>query len=1480
MSSIPLLLPETDTTGTRPSAGIHRSGQSTTYGTITQASGPQIGPSDVGTSQAIVYAPISHLFANWLPGRIRPVRDPEQQPLPAADPEEHRSYEPLPSHSSSQVANEGEDPFPPEESDLITPVLFIKHDTAHLDYFPGENRYLPTSRLMWRTLEKLLRGGAGIAVETMVGFGMTYLTAQMTNSVLGALAGHDEGALRNAIVDASTLIAHTRNGILPTVISEQQALGLSALNLAVNYYQAQNGSQGAQYAVAQMFVSRITVAMEAVFQLAKKARPTRVDDFRKVFFEFHDLKRSVIEKMPPYRRNTYNLVEGEIKGYWRGATSGNISIDQLTHCRHLMETLEVLVKSYESSLYVPANIWQFDEGDTAAAKKFSDLTEEICTNVDPDGAEAVRSFMKNHRLKTVADWTPTPENKGASDMNVLVLAGVAGSGKSYVSKLAIRSLNCKEVPVLFSDVLRHLGGEEKKDSKETEKDSDTAHPSPTSQFKTFKKLLYIEPGSIVRMEEANLVGTGPADARTGFKPIDYDYLDRIKRKWEPNDKYGLFRVKGYPDGVYFLVDLRRVSFIITTNNVPNDQGLSRRFGIAYCNQTPEPKRREIALDTALHYFTQTIPKQYRRSLTPVQVMAIKGELAGAMEYIIKEGKKDAGPQMMQIVILDYVHELAQAYALGTRHADEQAHGDASLLENPESTMVGLKWKEASEPDPEIQLSIRGKFKKHRGLDVVNNLLDEAKKALISWDSTKPLPDTKHYLTLATGNRTLSQSPKDMITFLISALSQQWDSYLDKRPEDIRKSVENLKKEALSCIIYIWDGAQEKHGWGFQRAEYCAQLMDSIMRIPSRPKNLSYWEKGGNIEQRKEMESVKVRIRGRFVGGAQSGTSVSNFVQRTVDNTFPFSDEMTDKNHQRAVLYLSGPLGTNPTEQAKRIYADLGLHPIVMTLEEYINLFETDSGKDDPRQSSNDKTKIRVNLDTLLGRLKPLLQGDHYNCGIVISNTRFDQTDILDKARRYLAPNALNPKISLSDVEKCEFEIPLTEISVILTSDDSLQDPNLKHAMWEERIEKISENDRRGEVQVVVASELAKLDQYDIPFREKENIRDTVDRMMRYCLQNNMDKDAGSEPLLRAVRSLFSELSVRARTSMMGSESNTSTQEDKRHLDAGFTLSWQDVARNDLPSDLVDMVDNMLAGYRSIQVSDKRPAATTRTMGFPPPGVVSSLPHTIGTSTVEELRKLPAQMDGLRRDVTAALASLADIVPEGLGEFMKASEASSTTREKFRQTTLETYFVLPLFKAAEMGDIEMLKQQLLRPDLRPNRSNTFQQTALHLIALNHQLEACEVFLADSRVNTCLMAKNDAGRTPLHIVCDDKQHQMARLILAAGAEKAGVGFDVNHQDKDGATALALAASSGSYEAAEAVLGVADADASVPDNSKHTVYHRAIGKGDSRMLNLLMEKRPISPELRKELTAWAVEQDKLEIARSLLARSGIHELERNER
>jgi hypothetical protein len=136
------------------------------------------------------------------------------------------------------------------------------------------------------------------------------------------------------------------------------------------------------------------------------------------------------------------------------------------------------------------------------------------------------------------------------------------------------------------------------------------------------------------------------------------------------------------------------------------------------------------------------------------------------------------------------------------------------------------------------------------------------------------------------------------------------------------------------------------------------------------------------------------------------------------------------------------------------------------------------------------------------------------------------------------------------------------------------------------------------MQKIVSSELARLDPYDIPFAKKLEIRDTVDSMKSYYLQNNMEHNAGPGPLIKSVRRLFGALSVSARESVIGSlDDSTSLAFDESEQQStsleDFTLSWQPAPRDKLPAHLVELIDKTLAGYRPI-LQDSNPKAMTTT----------------------------------------------------------------------------------------------------------------------------------------------------------------------------------------------------------------------------------------------------------------------------------------------
>jgi hypothetical protein len=1012
---------------------------------------------------------------------------------------------------------------------MISPALIEHHRSSNREFISLNNPHFVDETLLSRSAWKLLLGIRPIFAEAAAGLVMTYSTALATKYLLDVFSGPAEDTVSRPVLDV--------------------------------------GGQGAQFAVAQMLTQRMTSTMDAMSRLAGQARPTKADDFHRAFGEFMALKREVLLTMSPERRAVCNIVEGQIRDLKRNGKAGkDMGTNEFTRAVHLLETLELLIKSWENSRIVPRNIWGFDTGDIELARRFRDLTQDICSNVDSSGADAVRAFMEEHRQKT--------SNQGEFKMNVLVLAGEPGSGKSHLSARIAEALGCPSEEVLFDDMLKHMGGAEKSKVGSSE----PVNPSPSLQFNTFKKLIYIPPGSIVRMEEANLVGTqaqpgGRRSFAAALQPVDPAYLDEIKRKWEPASDFGVFKVRGEPEGVYFEVDLSRVSFIITTNNVPSDKGIYRRFGIAYCNKIPEAKRHEIAIATATHGL-ETVSRSIERAADPDVAGALRQELTMVIRHIIEESRSDAGPQMMQIVILDVIRTAAQAHALGERTSTGLLP-EGPRLEDPQT------WTDPDLVSESVKLTINEKFRKHRGPDWVRNMLESSRQTLLGLDADTPLPDPAYYLELARMNKQLNR--REVMQFTAQAVTQQWAPFVEKRPADIRNAVEKLSTSALIGLAYISETevGGDYYPSGQAPPDTCIKLMDALMRIPSKPKNLSHWEKEGQVVRRREMQAIQRRICAGFDGGEDSGKAVGSFLQRTVDNTFPFPEGFQDKALRRATLLLSGPAETNPTEHAKRIFQDLGLQPIVLTMQDYAGLFNT-STKESRFSDFGENKQVSINLETMAGMLKPFFSGvgGCFSFGIVIDNADFSQGKDLEYAKRYLSTNAENPKLALAEVPGCGFEIPLIDISVIVTAAQPLREETLKMSMWQEHIEKISESERRSQVQDVVDAEVRKLELQDLPILERRAIRQTVDDMMWHCLQLNMAKCAGAEPLLKAVSGLFSALSVAARARSLDGQSADRPTANLDTADAmlaeGMTLSWTRKPAQELPYELVVLMEKELS----------------------------------------------------------------------------------------------------------------------------------------------------------------------------------------------------------------------------------------------------------------------------------------------------------------
>jgi hypothetical protein len=510
------------------------------------------------------------------------------------------------------------------------------------------------------------------------------------------------------------------------------------------------------------------------------------------------------------------------------------------------------------------------------------------------------------------------------------------------------------------------------------------------------------------------------------------------------------------------------------------------------------------------------------------------------------------------------------------------------------------------------------------------------------------------------------------------------------------------------------------------------------------------------------------------------------------------------------------------------------------------------------------------MTTLLGRLKPLMQGEHYNCGIILTDVDFGSAEAMAATRRNLGVDARNPKISL-ELDDCAFEIPLTEISVIVVGQDELQDPTLKHIMLAERIEKIAESDRRVEIQDVVSTEVAKLEQYDLSDAVKHSIFATVDRMMWQCLQDNMARDAGPEPLANAVRLLFNELSVKQMTAQLASEASSWEGGEDGHRDAGSRLSWRQVPRRELEADLLGIVDKALAAYRALQVEDDLPRSASPG-SMPMSGTAPMRPASRAEVVSEQSEASDSEMGGKLSTIAAALAKLG---PNGLQELMVRVERAAMARLEKGQQRIDSFFpvtapsrTVAFHDASERGDLRKVAELLALPTFNPTSPNRLGQTPLHLAAMNRHDDVFMAIARHKKGGAGLAIRNAAGQTPLHLAAGEDLPVLVDFVAGTFERESDGDASLNARDDRGRTPLATAVDRGAHEAVRALVALSAVDIAAADKNGKTPCHLALERQDRRTLSLLLDSGKVSIEQRAGLVSLAMQRNEMELAGMLLS------------
>lgn len=128
-------------------------------------------------------------------------------------------------------------------------------------------------------------------------------------------------------------------------------------------------------------------------------------------------------------------------------------------------------------------------------------------------------------------------------------------------------------------------------------------------------------------------------------------------------------------------------------------------------------------------------------------------------------------------------------------------------------------------------------------------------------------------------------------------------------------------------------------------------------------------------------------------------------------------------------------------------------------------------------------------------------------------------------------------------------------------------------------------------------------------------------------------------------------------------------------------------------------------------------------------------------------------------------------------------------------------------------------------------------------------------------------NSSGQTPVHVAAIENQVEMLSSIGRRLDGEADAALILNARDTSGSTPLTSAVSQGCHDSAQMLANLPGVDRETRDKERKTPYHLAIEAGDERMLDILCGSGGLTPELRKELLSWTVDQNRQSLADRLL-------------